>query len=121
MCPAVLEVLLGRTPEMAPASLSGWRAAALADRVYPGLVAAPGVATGQVLLGLTAHEMDVLDAFEDVLYERRTLDLDDGRPAMTYVWLDATQVLPRDWDPHHFATAELPAYIARWSHWRQSL
>ena len=40
MFPEVLEVLLGRTPEMAPAALDGWRAAALADRVYPGLVAA---------------------------------------------------------------------------------
>jgi gamma-glutamylcyclotransferase (GGCT)/AIG2-like uncharacterized protein YtfP len=127
MFPEVLDVLLGRTPDMAPASLPGWRAAALADRVYPGLVAAPGEVTGQLLLGLDAHEMDVLDAFEDVLYERRLLDLADAdattgaRQAMTYVWLDATQVLPHDWDAAHFVTTELPAYIARWSHWRQSL
>jgi gamma-glutamylcyclotransferase (GGCT)/AIG2-like uncharacterized protein YtfP len=121
MYPEVLDVLLGRTPDMAPASLHGWRAAALADRVYPGLVAAPGAASGRLLLGLDAHEMEVLDAFEDVLYERRLLELVDGGQAMTYVWLDATQVLPHDWDAHHFVTTELTAYIARWSHWRQSL
>jgi hypothetical protein len=88
-------------------------------------VAAPGAVSGQLLLGLDAHEMDVLDAFEDSLYERRLLEVagaaSNGRQAMTYVWLDATQVLPHDWDAHHFVATELAAYIARWSHWRQSL
>jgi gamma-glutamylcyclotransferase (GGCT)/AIG2-like uncharacterized protein YtfP len=123
MFPEVLEVLLGRTPEMAPAALDGWRAAALADRVYPGLVAArPGLAAaGRVLLGLDHHERDVLDAFEeDEVYERRPVVLADGRPATTYVWLDAAAVLPTDWDPARFATDHLPTYVAHWSTWRRS-
>ncbi|MEU6612132.1 gamma-glutamylcyclotransferase family protein [Streptomyces shenzhenensis] len=46
---AVLKALLGRTPERAPASAPGYRAAALEGRVYPSLVihtstgSAPGV------------------------------------------------------------------------------
>jgi hypothetical protein len=124
MFPEVLDVLLGRTPDMAPAALDGWRAAALADRVYPGLVAAdrPGVAAaGRVLLGLDDHERGVLDAFEESIYERRSVVLADGRPASTYVWLDATAVLPHDWDPSRFATDHLAVYVDHWSAWRRSM
>ena len=124
MFPEVLEVLLARTPAMAPANLGGgWRAAALTDRVYPGLVAAPAprAVVGQLLLDLDDDEYEVLDAFEDVLYERRILPLTDGRPAMTYVWLDAALVLPHDWDPAAFVTDHMPTYVAHWSDWRRSL
>lgn len=38
---AVLEALLKRIPERTPASAPGYRVAALAGRVYPGLVRAP--------------------------------------------------------------------------------
>jgi gamma-glutamylcyclotransferase (GGCT)/AIG2-like uncharacterized protein YtfP len=123
MFPEVLEVLLARTPAMAPATLDGWRAAALADRVYPGLVAAPpgGTVAGRLLLDLDADEYEVLDAFEDELYERKVLVLVDGRPAMTYVWRDDALVLPHDWDPAAFATDHLVEYVTRWSDWRRSL
>jgi hypothetical protein len=124
MFPEVLDVLLGRTPDMAPAALDGWRAAALADRVYPGLVAAgrPGVAAaGRLLLGLDGPERDVLDAFEEVLYERRPVVLADGRTATTYVWLDDAAVLPHDWDPQRFAADHLAVYVDHWSAWRRSL
>jgi gamma-glutamylcyclotransferase (GGCT)/AIG2-like uncharacterized protein YtfP len=121
MFPEVLEVLLGRTPEMAPAAVEGWRAAALVDRVYPGLVAADGLmAAGHVLLGLDADEHRILDAFEEETYERRPVVLADGRAAVTYVWVVDDDVLPADWDPAHFATAELPRYVERWSTWRRS-
>jgi gamma-glutamylcyclotransferase (GGCT)/AIG2-like uncharacterized protein YtfP len=124
MFPDVLDVVLGRTPAMAPAALDGWRAAALADRVYPGLVAArPGVAAaGRVLLGLDDRERAVLDAFEeDDVYERRPVVLADGRAATTYVWLDGAAVLAHDWDPRRFANEHLPTYVTRWSTWRRSL
>lgn len=123
MFPEVLEVLLARTPAMEVATLDGWRAAALADRVYPGLVAAPapGAVDGRLLLDLDADEYEVLDAFEDVLYERRILPLADGRPAMTYVWLDDALVLPHDWDAEAFVTDHLPTYVAHWSDWRRTL
>jgi gamma-glutamylcyclotransferase (GGCT)/AIG2-like uncharacterized protein YtfP len=124
MFPEVLDVLLGRTPDMAPAALDGWRAAALADRVYPGLVAAnrPGVAAaGRVLLGLDDQERVVLDAFEESIYERRSVVLADGRRASTYVWLDTTAVLAHDWDPTRFATDHLAVYVDHWSSWRRSM
>jgi gamma-glutamylcyclotransferase (GGCT)/AIG2-like uncharacterized protein YtfP len=123
MFPEVLEVLLGRTPTMAPAALDGWRAAALTDRVYPGLVVAgPGLAAaGRVLLGLDERERAVLDAFEeDEVYERRPVVLADGREATTYVWIDDAAVLDHDWDPGLFVTEHLPTYVARWSTWRPS-
>jgi gamma-glutamylcyclotransferase (GGCT)/AIG2-like uncharacterized protein YtfP len=123
MFPEVLEALLGRTPAIEPAALDGWRVAALADRVYPGLVEAPGLlAAGRVLLGLDTAEQAMLDAFEeDDVYERRPVVLADGRTAATYVWIDPAAVLAHDWDPQRFATVELARYVDRWSAWRQSL
>ena len=43
----ILGVLLGRLPEHRPGAAPGWRAAALAGRVYPGLVRADATVTGK--------------------------------------------------------------------------
>ncbi|MEU6354089.1 gamma-glutamylcyclotransferase family protein [Streptomyces sp. NPDC047072] len=47
---AVLEALLGRIPDRTPVSAPGYRAAALAARVYPGLVRASDRSAAGVLL-----------------------------------------------------------------------
>ncbi|OEV04335.1 gamma-glutamylcyclotransferase family protein [Streptomyces oceani] len=111
--PEVLAALLGRVPPRAPARVRGWRAAALAGHVYPGLVPAPGVITaGLVLSGLTAAERRVLDEFEGPEYEPRPLELTDGGRTCSYVWR-GSGVLAEDWDAAAFAKCELPAYVAR--------
>jgi gamma-glutamylcyclotransferase (GGCT)/AIG2-like uncharacterized protein YtfP len=69
--PDVLRVLLGRVPPAQPATATGWRAAALAGRSYPGLVAGTGTGTGTVsglvLAGLASAEVQTLDAFESLV------------------------------------------------------
>jgi len=123
--PDVLQAVLGRVPIMTPASLPGWRAAALPGRVYPGLVPATDGsgrgAAGQVLTGLSAGEWAVLDAFEGDAYDRRELVLGDDRQVWTYVWCDGAAVAAHDWDPAWFARTELPTYVDGCVSWRDDL
>ncbi|WP_249643595.1 gamma-glutamylcyclotransferase family protein [Nocardia sputi] len=117
--PQVLQALLGRVPSLEPAQLTGWRAAALPRRIYPGLVAAAqGVARGAVLSGLTAEEWMVLDAFEDDEYDLRRVRVDDrSAPVWTYVWTVAAD--PADWQRERFAAEHLADFTARSARWRQ--
>lgn len=110
---AVLAGLIGRVPEYQPATAPGWRAAALAGRVYPGLVSAPGAeAPGLLLTGMSEREWRVLDTFEDDRYEFRRLDLICGSDAWAYVWPDK-EVQAEDWDTKEFEDRHLQAYAAR--------
>ncbi|MGQ4597684.1 gamma-glutamylcyclotransferase [Nocardia sp. R6R-6] len=117
--PEVLTTLLGRVPSRQPAELTGWRAAALPRRLYPGLVAAAdGRARGAVLSDLTPTEWTILDAFEDDEYDLRQV-LVDGRntPVWTYVWTVAAD--PTDWARDRFAAEHLGQFAARSARWRQ--
>jgi gamma-glutamylcyclotransferase (GGCT)/AIG2-like uncharacterized protein YtfP len=113
----VLEAVLGRVPEHRPARVTGWRAAALRARPFPGLVPADGAVRGLLLTDLSATERDVLDAFEGPMYERRELTLDDGATAVAYVCVDELLVLPGDWDVERFRRDDLPAYLERCARW----
>ncbi|MGW6456293.1 gamma-glutamylcyclotransferase family protein [Streptomyces sp. NPDC055078] len=110
--PEVLRALLGRIPRTTPAAASGWRAAALDRRVYPGLVAAEQVATGLRLDDLTPQEWRVLDDFEDDQYALRPIPLSGGTHGWAYVWPDL-DVLPENWDPEEFRARHLRAYASR--------
>ena len=110
--PEVLQALLGRTPTSKPASVPGWRAAALERRVYPGLVPAEGTANGLLLTDLAVGEWRTLDNFEDDHYDLRPLHLTDGGYGWAYVW-PAAEVLPENWNEEDFASRHLAAYAAR--------
>lgn len=115
MFPEVQKAVLGRVPASETAAITGWRAAALEGRPYPGLVEAdPSVQTvGWILLDLRPHEREAIDEFEDNLYDLVEITLDDGRQALTYVWRDAAEVLEHDWDLGHFAAVDLPDFLSR--------
>ncbi|MEV0027635.1 gamma-glutamylcyclotransferase family protein [Nocardia sp. NPDC050793] len=143
--PEVLRELLGRCPELSPAELTGWRAAALPGRVYPGLVP-DGRATvrGVLLSGLSAGEWAVLDAFEDDEYDLRTVlfdgeRVDTGGPdplrvhpessrggacvapgaVWTYVW--TAEATSAEWRADAFAAEHLSAFALRCAGWRRTL
>ncbi|MET8031035.1 gamma-glutamylcyclotransferase family protein [Streptomyces avermitilis] len=111
---AVLRALLGRVPQQSPASVPGYRAAALEGRVYPGRVAGPsaGIASGVVLIDLSNEEWRILDAFEDARYELRELPLSNGGWGWAYVW-PGGEVRVDDWDAAEFEDQHLAAYAAR--------
>ncbi|MBL1078980.1 gamma-glutamylcyclotransferase [Nocardia sp. 2] len=121
--PEVLNELIGRTPELEPAQVSGRRAAALPDRVYPGLVTATGAVThGFLLRGLTAGEWQVLDAFEDDEYDLTPVSAHAGECevyAWTYTW--KAEALEQDWSVPVFTADHLPYYAAKCAAWRREL
>jgi gamma-glutamylcyclotransferase (GGCT)/AIG2-like uncharacterized protein YtfP len=116
--PEVLTALIGRVPDRPEASCPGWRAAALPERVYPGLVAAERqTARGRLLVGLSGDEWHLLDAFEDPRYQLRPVAVTDAATVWAYVWTDLDDLTPRTWDRQHFARSHLPAYAARCANW----
>jgi gamma-glutamylcyclotransferase (GGCT)/AIG2-like uncharacterized protein YtfP len=115
--PDVLRAVLGRVPEHRPARVTGWRAAALRGRTYPGLVAGDGVVAGVVLTDLTEDERATLDAFEGPAYALTPVELDDGAPAVAYAWLDAAEVLAEAWDVERFRRDDLPAFLEMCAAW----
>jgi gamma-glutamylcyclotransferase (GGCT)/AIG2-like uncharacterized protein YtfP len=116
--PEVLHALLGRIPDSSPIALEGWRAAALARRTYPGLVPACATVPGTLLTGLTPEELQVLDEYESGPYDLRKLSLTDGRSAWSYVWTDATCVLPSDWSADEFAAEHLNGFVVQVGAWQ---
>jgi gamma-glutamylcyclotransferase (GGCT)/AIG2-like uncharacterized protein YtfP len=118
--PDVLTALIDRVPQTHAAAATGWRAAALAGRSYPGLVAARSTATGLVLAGLSDAEIQLIDDFESGPYNLRQLTLADGRTAWAYVWTDGASVLPDDWSRRHFANVRLTAFVSQCRSWRAS-
>lgn len=118
MFPEVQQILFGRRMRCAPASVQGWRAAALRGHVFPGLTAAPGTGTsGMLLLDMTQDDWRTANAFEGPVYELRHLQPAEGGEAWAYVFLDRSRILARDWDPDRFRR-ELPEYLDRCRAWR---
>lgn len=117
--PEVLRALIGRVPQNNIASVSGWRVAALKNRTYPGLVAAPGrIAHGRLLRGLSAEELRLVDNFEDPRYELRQMTLLDGQHSLTYAWVDDADACTNAWDIQGFtfdASASLRRALRRTS------
>jgi gamma-glutamylcyclotransferase (GGCT)/AIG2-like uncharacterized protein YtfP len=112
--PEVLHALIERVPQNQLASASGWRVAALKNRTYPGLVAAPGeIAHGHLLTGLSADEWHLLDNFEDHKYELRQITLLGGQNSLAYIWVDDAEACSNTWDVQSFALTHLPAYVKR--------
>lgn len=115
----VLGALLRRVPEHAAGTVTGWRAAALTGRSYPGLVAADGATAGGVLITrLTPSEWHLIDVYEDDFYELRQLTLTDGRSGWTYAWAAAAEVAPHDWSAPDFAARHLADFTRRCRAWR---
>ncbi|WP_405936846.1 gamma-glutamylcyclotransferase [Streptomyces sp. NBC_00726] len=116
----VQEALLGRVPDARPAAVAGWRNAALRARPFPGLVAGAGRVPGSLLTGLDADERALLDAYEGPMYEGRTVPLEGGGQAWTYVCVDHGLVLDEDWDRERFGTELLASYTAGCVRWLNS-
>jgi gamma-glutamylcyclotransferase (GGCT)/AIG2-like uncharacterized protein YtfP len=118
--PDVLRVLIDRDPHRVPTTITGWRAIALPERVYPGLIPdEAATATGHLLDDLTAAEWETLDAFEADIYTLARVHLDHTRHAWAYACANAAEFLTAGpWSPDEFACGHLPAYLERCAAWR---
>ncbi|CAL2234458.1 unnamed protein product [Prunus armeniaca] len=76
MAEDVCRVLLNRVPQSSPAILKGYHRYSIKGRVYPAILPVENdKVTGKLLLGITDPELHILDEFEDVEYERNTVEV----------------------------------------------
>lgn len=101
----VVRVLLNRVPASSPAILHDYHRFSIKGRVYPAILPIEDKKVpGKVLLGITPFELHILDEFEDVEYERQTVDVylmdsSEKLQASTYVWSNKTDPkLYGEWD-----------------------
>ncbi|THG00963.1 hypothetical protein TEA_001366 [Camellia sinensis var. sinensis] len=108
----VVRVLLKRVPH---------HIFSIKECVYPAIIPVENKkVTGKVLLGITLPELDILDTFEDVEYNRCTVEVSlmDGSQklqAHTYVWANSSDPnLYGDWSFEIFVYDFLPYYYKEW-------
>ncbi|KAA8520987.1 hypothetical protein F0562_011660 [Nyssa sinensis] len=101
----VVRILLKRVPQSSPAILNNFHRFSIKGRVYPAILPVENKkVTGKVLLGISDPELNILDTFEDVEYERNTvevslMDNSEKLQAYTYVWGNSSDPnLYGDWD-----------------------
>lgn len=114
----VLTVLLGRVPAKTPATVAGWRAVALPEDVYPGLIPdQDSTASGILLEGLGQPEWQILDAFEDSSYQLKHLSTLAGTTGWAYTREPGNLTQNPTWDADHFTAHHLDQYTARCRTW----
>ncbi|KAK9097579.1 hypothetical protein Sjap_023076 [Stephania japonica] len=90
----VVRVLLKRVPLSSPATLPNFHRFSIKGRIYPAIKPVENKkVNGRVLLGITDPELEILDTFEDVEYERCIVDVTlidryEKLDAYAYVWVD---------------------------------
>ncbi|XP_071722456.1 AIG2-like protein D [Rutidosis leptorrhynchoides] len=101
----VVRILLNRVPQSSLAILDNFQRFSIKERVYPAILPVENKKiTGRVLEGITDHEMFILDEFEDVEYEKSTVDVSlvdssEKIQAYAYVWCNKNdQNLYGEWD-----------------------
>ena len=115
--PDVLRVLLGRVPTVTPATVQDWQVTALPKEVYPGLVPGGGPTSGFVLSDLTPNEWEIVDAFENPVYELTRLPTDDGDDAWAYTSPPSSTPAFTPWDPAEFLERHHSDYLKRCAAW----
>lgn len=112
--PPLLDNLLGRLPPLRPAVVTGWRAARLRGRVYPGLV--PGGSARGHVLEVDDDELAVLDRFEGPQYEQVGVVArvaGEDLPALAWRLREehVSLALGDDWDLHRFVADDAQAFL----------
>ena len=120
MYPAVLERLLRRRPGIEPAILHGYRRGRVRGKSYPGITPCPDrQVNGALLSDIDRDEILLLDAFEDILYERIPVRVcsSSGQRQHAQAYCIAgrhrRQLTLDDWDAQHFHDHQLEAFVAR--------
>ncbi|CAH9062420.1 unnamed protein product [Cuscuta epithymum] len=115
----VVRVLLNRVPPSSPAALHHYQRFSIKGRVYPAILPAQrSKVDGRLLWGITLPELEILDKFEDVEYERRNVDVSlvdassEVFQAYTYVWADAADPdLYGEWDFEEWKDLHMEDFI----------
>ncbi|XP_068668550.1 uncharacterized protein [Aristolochia californica] len=118
MANEVVQVLLKRVPQSSFAILDGYHRFSIKGRVYPAIVPIENKQVpGKLLLELSDAELEVLDKFEDVEYERHTVEVSlmgsfETLPAQTYVWGNKDDPdLYGDWDYEEWRRVHMEDFL----------
>ncbi len=116
--PEVMQAVTGTAPSWTSATASGFAQYRLVDRVYPGMtVEKGGITSGIVYHDLSAAAWILLDAFEDVHYQRVLIQIGEGpgieRPAFAYIIPPHNHRLLSSvmWSKEWFAENHLTRYL----------
>jgi gamma-glutamylcyclotransferase (GGCT)/AIG2-like uncharacterized protein YtfP len=117
--PQVVETVTGRRFPGAPAVLPGFARFRMRQQVYPAVVECEGAETrGLVWLGVDAHALARLDAFEGALYERRALEVrgEAGETFAAWAYVlhprERARLSDEPWDRDTFAQRHLATFLA---------
>lgn len=118
----VMEAVVGRRFDGAPARLPGHRRRRVHARTYPAIVQARDESTdGVVFSGVDDESLVRLDAFEGSLYVREWVTLETGDGAWAYVIAPENEHLLSDqpWDPEEFRLEHGEAFLEECKRWRE--
>ncbi|CAN1324158.1 AIG2-like protein D [Linum perenne] len=118
MADEVVRVLLNRVPHSSAALLNSYHRFSIKGRVYPAILPVDNKKVkGRVLFGITDPELLVLDIFEDVEYQRRTVEVslceeEKKLQVYTYVWGNKDDPdLYGEWDFEEWKKAHMSDFV----------
>ena len=115
--PEVMAAVTGMRPDFEEAILPGHACYRLQHRIYPGTgPCSGGFIRGRLYHGINDLTLKYLDAFEDVLYQRRLLAVstcDSIINAQVYIIADEYRdlLLPEPWHLEEFVSNHLARYL----------
>jgi gamma-glutamylcyclotransferase (GGCT)/AIG2-like uncharacterized protein YtfP len=118
--PEVMEAVTGLVLPWIKAEAPGFAQFRLTDRIYPGLVPRDGALTqGRVYTNLSLQTWNLLDRFEDPIYQRSLLEvaLSDGRKMTSHAYVipfaQQHRLSSELWQMDWFRKAHLDGYVSR--------
>ncbi|CAL1385300.1 unnamed protein product [Linum trigynum] len=117
MADEVLHVLLNRVPQSSSAILNNHHRCSIKGRVYPAIIPVENKSVeGRVLYEVTQPELEILDKFEAVEYERRTVEVslpvEKKVQVNAYVWGNKDDpVLYGEWDFEEWKKSHMGDFV----------
>lgn len=117
----VMQLVVGVDVQSRPARLNGYQRFKIKNKTYPGIIKNPKqIIDGVLYTGLSDHALVLLDQFEDILYERCLVGIEnETQPAFVYVIKDEYKHLLADepWSLEEFKLKYLNKYLRDINSW----
>ncbi|CAI0438816.1 unnamed protein product [Linum tenue] len=116
MADEVVHVLLNRVPQSSSAILNNYHRCGIKGRVYPAIIPMEDKSVeGRVLCEITQPELEILDTFEAVEYERHTVEVSLPEKKLevnTYIWLNKDDPdLYGEWDVEEWRRLHMSEFL----------
>ena len=113
--PEVIKLVTGQAFPSRAARLNGYQRLKIKHRTYPGIIEDPNQSIDGVLYSnVDATALTLLDQFEDILYERRLVNIEGAKyQAFTYVIKDEykNRLANEEWSLEEFKQKYLDRYL----------